>query len=293
MSENSHVTISATRGPISAKRAIRQGTSAEPTRRRARPPDAAARCCGRSRRRPAARRRARPGPPAPRPPPPRPRPRRRPRARARGSGSPSAISGSETCDDRGDVVAHDRQCDRAGLEVAGEAVRERLPHVDRHDPARRQRRGERRRALRLDRDDPRAGRAARPTARGRSRGCRRPAARRRSAASELRLELAPEGRLARDHAGVVVGGDVAAPSARARARAPRPRRSPPRAARARPASPQRRDLGGRGRLGHDDRRADAERRRRPGDAEARVARRRGHDRAAGRRAPAPPARRGP
>ena len=62
-------------------------------------------------------------------------------------------------DDRGDVVADELERDRAGLEVAREAVGERVPHLERRDLARRERGGERRRALGLD-----ARRRARPPA---------------------------------------------------------------------------------------------------------------------------------
>jgi hypothetical protein len=61
-----------------------------------------------------------------------------------------------------DVVADDRERDRAGLEVAGEPVGERLPHVDRHDPTRRERRAHRPRPLGLDSDHARARATGRP-----------------------------------------------------------------------------------------------------------------------------------
>ena len=202
MSEKIQVKISAMRGPIRAKRAIRQGMrgslrarehGCQPVER-----DVAAGDDHDERRR----RRARPRPPAPPATAAAPAPSATiPCARAR-KRIASSISASDDLRDRGDVVAHELERDRAGLEVAGEAVGERLPHLDRRDRARRQRGGERRASASASTATTRASAAGPPPrARARRRALPPPSGQATvERPRQLRVELAPDRRLARDHA---------------------------------------------------------------------------------------------
>ena len=151
----------------------------------------------------------------------------------------SSISASDTCASAGDVVAHERERRRARLEVAGQAVGERLPDRERGDLPRREGRRERRRARGLDRDDADllAARRHRPSPEARLPPPSGHAT--VSVAPQLGLELAPDRRLPRDHARVVVGRTRRSRRRRrpARARAPPPRRSRRRAGSASPGAP--------------------------------------------------------
>ena len=186
----------------------------------------------------------------------------------------SAISASETCATAATWSRTSGNVTAPGSRLPASPSASVSPTVDRRDRARGQRARERRRALGLDGDDARAGRA--PPPRGRGPEARLPPPSGQAIVErpgDLLVELAPERRLPRDHARVVVGGDVRrAAGARARARAAPPRRSPRRAwTSVTGSASQRGHLGRRGASPATTIVAShAERGRRPRDAEARV-----------------------